>query len=134
MGTTAIKALLKLSSLFWRKRNRKKHGCTPKEKTYILKTKLDTEITTFRETIVQLKIPHTPVPLGYRHRVDAKLIWMIWDKSSMHLWEQGRLEAYINFHIQNLTQNTQPSNQQTTTREPSTTDPPPEETPPYRQP
>jgi hypothetical protein len=80
MGTTAIKSLWKLSSLFWRKRNRKKHGRTPKEKTYLLKTKLDTEISTFRDTLVQLNIPHTPIPLGYHHRVDAKHSWLPWGK------------------------------------------------------
>jgi hypothetical protein len=77
----AVKALWKLASVFWRGRNRKKHGRSHKEKRYIKKTALDEEITEFRTILQQLEIPHTPVPLGYRHRVDAKLAWLRWEKA-----------------------------------------------------
>jgi hypothetical protein len=98
MGVTAIKALWIFASIMWRRRNRKKHGRTHKEKTYIQKTLLDVEITAFREKLCQLKIPHTPVPIGYRHRVDAKLLWLRCEKSALQLWEQGKLHSYITFH------------------------------------
>jgi hypothetical protein len=79
-GTTtdviAVKALWKLASVFWRRRNRKKDGRSHKERRYIKKTALDEEITAFRAILQQLEIHHTPVPLGYRHRVDAKLAWL----------------------------------------------------------
>jgi hypothetical protein len=85
MGVIAIKAVWKLAPVIWRRRNRKKHGKSYKEKRPILKTALDEEITIFRDTLCQLEIPHTPVPLGYRHRVDAKIAWLRWEKSSMLL-------------------------------------------------
>jgi hypothetical protein len=133
-GTTtdviAIKALWKLASVFWRRRNRKKHGRSHKEKRYIKKTALDEEITAFRTILQQLEIPHTPVPLGYRHRVDAKLAWLRWEKSSMHLWKKGKLDAYISFHSPNThtpsslhnSDNTTPTPQHDAIRPPS--DPP----------
>jgi hypothetical protein len=112
MGATAIKALWKLASILWRRQNRKKHGKSHKEKRYILKTTLDEEISTFRDTLRHLKIPHTPVPLGYHHIVDAKLAWLRWERISMHLWEKGKLEAYIDFHSSyNDIQPSQPHNQ-----------------------
>jgi hypothetical protein len=103
------------------------------KKTYLLKAKLDKELASFRDTLTNLKIPHTPIPLGYRHRVGAKLAWIRWEKSSMHLWKKDKLEAYIQLHHQ---RHTQPTNNpthppQTNTNE---TDPPPEEKPPYNQP
>jgi hypothetical protein len=85
MGVTAIKALWKLASIIWRRRNRNKHGKSQKEKRYILKTALDEKISIFRNTLPHLEIPHTPVTLGYRHRVDAKLAWLRWGKSLMDL-------------------------------------------------
>jgi hypothetical protein len=42
--------------------------------THIKKTLLDVEINAFREKLCKLKIPHTPVTIGYWHRVDAKLL------------------------------------------------------------
>jgi hypothetical protein len=91
----------------WRRRNRKKHGRTHKEKTYIKKTLIDVEINAFREKLCQLKIQHTPVPIGYRHRVDAKLMWLRCEISALQLWEQGKLHSYITFHnTHNDTNNT----------------------------
>jgi hypothetical protein len=83
MGVTAIKGMWRFTSIMWRRHNGKKHGRTHKEKTYIKKTLRDVEITTFREKLCQLKIPHTPVPVGYRHRVDAKLLWLQCEKSAL---------------------------------------------------
>jgi hypothetical protein len=114
----AIKALWKLASVFWRRRNRKKHGRSHKEKRYIKKTALDEEITAFRTILQQLEIPHTPVPLGYRHRVDAKLAWLRWEKSSMHLWKKGKLDSYISFHSSNTHTLTSPHNPNNTTPTP----------------
>jgi hypothetical protein len=132
-GPKSIKAFWKLASLFWRKRNGKKHGRSPKEKTYLLKAKLDKELTSFRDTLTNLKIPYTPIPIGYRHRVDAKLAWLRWEKSSMHIWQKDKLKAYIQFHHQRHTQLT---NNSAHPPQPNTieTDPPPEEKPPYIQP
>jgi hypothetical protein len=113
MGVTAIKALWRFALVMWRRRNRKKHGSTHKEKTYIKKTRLDVEITAFREKLCQLKIPHTPVPIGYRHRVDAKLLWLRCERSTLKLWEQGKLTSYITFH------NTHNDNNNTKTNEKS---------------
>jgi hypothetical protein len=110
MGVIAIKALWKLASIIWRRRNRKKYGKSYKEKRYIQKTALDEEFTILRDTLFQLEIPHTPVPIGYRHRVDAKLAWLRWDKSSMLLWKKGKLESYIVFHSTHKdTHNSHPS-------------------------
>jgi hypothetical protein len=111
MGVTVIKALWKLTSIFWRRRNRKNHGKSHKEKRYIPKTALDEEISTFRNTLRHLEIPPTPLPLGYRHIVDAKLAWLCWEKSSMHMWKKVQLEAYIYFHSPYTAQLLQPHNQ-----------------------
>jgi hypothetical protein len=94
MGVTAIKALWKLASIFWRRRNRKKNGKSHKEKRNIFKTAIDEKISTFRNTLRHLEIPHTSVPLGYRHRVDARLAWLQWKKTSMHMWKRTTRSIY----------------------------------------
>jgi hypothetical protein len=108
-------------------------GEPKKKKNYLLKSKLNKEISTFRDILVSMDIPHTPIPLGYCHHVDAKLAWLRWENSSMKLRKTGKIEAYINFHRQRHTTTTHHPTQPTPTH-PDMTDPPPEEKTPYTQP
>jgi hypothetical protein len=94
-GAHAINALWKMAATLWRRRNRKKHGETSKERRKIIKDKLDETIATLRSTLCNFKIPHQDVPRGYRFRIDAKKNWIRWETTTLKMWHKGEL-AYQN--------------------------------------
>jgi hypothetical protein len=87
-GATSIKAIWKIASIIWRRRNRKKHGKTPKERTHKRKERYDKKIEALRDTMMERKIPHRPAPIGQRFRVDSKKQWMRWHTTTLQDWNQ----------------------------------------------
>jgi hypothetical protein len=87
-GATSIKAIWKFASIIWRRRNRKKHGKTPKERTHKRKERYDKKIEALRDTMREEKIPHRPAPTGQRFRIDSKKQWIRWHTTALKDWNQ----------------------------------------------